>query len=193
MREDLPKLPCRLHLAVTGSVGGTTLALQYARQSIVEGGRVIWASEKIPDPVRFSQIFADVDIVSSSRFHAIELGTNLEQGIKQVIDASDFLPSVILVVIDDWAPKQGKTPSSTIALAEKVLAVADREMSVILTSKTYGNPAAGADSKVRGGERLENAGCETWHLTREESKPEIRQINSAEESFSLRLGDEGYY
>ena len=49
-----------IHLAVEGSCGGTTLGLQVARQTILDGGRGLWASPELPDGVRFSQIFSDV-------------------------------------------------------------------------------------------------------------------------------------
>ena len=60
-----------IHLAVEGSCGGTTLGLQLARQTIEDGGRVLWAAPELPDGVRFSQIFADLSLTSSSRFHAM--------------------------------------------------------------------------------------------------------------------------
>ena len=40
------------HLAVEGACGGTTLGLQLARQTIEDGGRVLWAAPELPDGVR---------------------------------------------------------------------------------------------------------------------------------------------
>ena len=38
-----------IHLAVEGSCGGTTLGLQLARQTIEDGGTVLWAAPELPD------------------------------------------------------------------------------------------------------------------------------------------------
>ncbi len=40
----LPPLPDKVHLSVSGSIGGTTLALQYSREVLLSGGRVLWAT-----------------------------------------------------------------------------------------------------------------------------------------------------
>ena len=62
----LPELPPITHLAVGEGCGGTSLALQYARNTLIDGGRVIWVCEKSPDSQRFSQILNDVDVVFSA-------------------------------------------------------------------------------------------------------------------------------
>ena len=193
MGGGLPDLPKRVHLSVEGKAGGTTMALQYARHSILEGGRVIWASESMPDSERFGQLFADVDIVSSSRFHALELGTKLELAISQVVEASKFLPSVNLVVIDDWAPEQGKTPESTIKLAKKVLDVSERGASIILTSKSYDNLAEGETVAVRAQKRLEEFGCATWKLSRRSLDGNLRLLSTPEGDFEFTLEENGFF
>ena len=192
MGHALPPLSKRIHLAVTDSVGGTTMALQYARETIIEGGRVLWAGETMPDGERFSQIFAEVDLVSSSRFHALELGTNLERGVEQIIEASNFLPNVTLVVIDDWAPKQGKTPQNTITLIEKALDKSPDECSVLLTSKSYSSPTEGGDVRIRAKERLEECGCETWILARVNQNSSKRSLTTNENVIEFELTEDGF-
>ena len=68
----LPELPPITHLAVGEGCGGTSLALQYARNALIDGGRVIWVCEKSPDSQRFSQILNDVDVVSLAKFHMMD-------------------------------------------------------------------------------------------------------------------------
>ena len=46
-----------IHLAVEGSVGGTSLGLHVAADVIGDGGRVLWVGEEMPDNQRFSQLF----------------------------------------------------------------------------------------------------------------------------------------
>ena len=58
-----PNLPRWTHLAVDGSSGGTTFALQLARESIEAGNRVLWASEEMPNPLRFNQLFNSLNII----------------------------------------------------------------------------------------------------------------------------------
>ena len=192
MGGSLPDLPKRVHLSVEGKAGGTTLALQYARNSILGGGRVIWASESMPDPERFGQLFADVDIVSSSRFHALELGIKLELGISQIVEASKFLPSVNLVVIDNWTSEQGKTPESTIKLVKKVLSISEGGASIMLTSKSYDNLAEGDTFAVRAQKRLEEFGCVTWKLSRFDLNINSRILSTPDEDFEFTLEENGF-
>ncbi len=192
MGRTLPTLSKRIHLAVTDSVGGTTMALQYARMTIIEGGRVLWASETMPDGERFSQIFAEVDLVSSSRFHALELGTNMERGVEQIIEASNFLPNVTLIVVDDWAPKQGRTPENTITLIENALKKSPDYCSVLLTSKSYSSPTGDGAVRIRAKERLEEFGCETWILSRLKQNSSKRNLSTSETEFEFDLTEDGF-
>lgn len=190
--DPLPKLAERVHLSVSGSVGGTTLCLQYARGEIISGGRVLWGSDSMPDPARFGQLFDSVDIVSSSRFHALQLGSNLEGGIQQLIDAHSILPRVGLIVVDDWAPRSGQTPISSIELAKKLLSVASPSCTVLLTSKSYADPSSTeADYRARGGSELESVGCETWWLSRPEEGG-VRILSTEGGALKLQLVDAGF-
>ena len=53
----------RIHLAIEGSTGGTTLGLHLAADVINECKRVLWASVDMPDPARFSQLFEHLSLV----------------------------------------------------------------------------------------------------------------------------------
>ena len=191
----LPLLPSRLHLAVSGSVGGTTLALQYARETILSGGRVIWAAEIMPDAGRFGQLFAAVNPVHSSRFHAMEIGTDMERAIETVVEASDFLPGVELVVIDDWAQEQGRTPESSISAITSILNIVkidEGNVRVILISKSYESPTNIDSTRVRAHQRLEEMGCDTWLLSRPKEGDERRLLKTPVGEVELRLEKSGY-
>ena len=56
-RMSFPHDGGRIHLAVEGSTGGTTLGLHMAADAIEQGGRVLWAAPEMPDGVRFGQLF----------------------------------------------------------------------------------------------------------------------------------------
>ena len=49
-RHDFALDGDRIHLAVEGSTGGTTLGLHLAADAIENGKRVLWASVEMPDP-----------------------------------------------------------------------------------------------------------------------------------------------
>ena len=52
-----------------------------AKQAISDGGRVLWASPEMPDATRFSQIFSEISLTESSRFHAMNLVGNVDQAL----------------------------------------------------------------------------------------------------------------
>ena len=195
MSEGLPPLPSRLHLAVAGSVGGTTMALQYARETIISGGRVIWASETMPDADRFGQLFAAVDPAHSCRFHAMELATELKLTLGSVIAASKFLPGVDLVVIDDWTPGSGKTPESSISALGAILGLEDgddQKAKVMLISKSYESPTGKDSTRVRAQGRLEAMGCETWLLSKPDERADGRCLKTPAGEFELSLEECGF-
>ena len=68
----------RIHLAVQGSVGGTSLGLHIAADVIEKNGRVIWVGEQMPDNQRFAQLFSHLSPVASSRFHAMLIAGSLD-------------------------------------------------------------------------------------------------------------------
>ena len=171
------------------------MALQYARETILAGGRVIWAAEIMPDAGRFGQLFADVNPVHSSRFHAMELGTDMERIIETVVEASEFLPGVELVVIDDWAEEQGGTPESSISAINSILNIANIDVGnvkVILISKSYESPTAINSIRVRAHQRLEAMGCDTWLLSRPDGEEGKRCLKTPAGEFKLRLEESGY-
>ena len=171
------------------------MALQYARETILAGGRVIWAAEIMPDAGRFGQLFADVNAVHSSRFHAMELGTDMERVIEAVVEASEFLPGVELVVIDDWAEEQGGTPESSISAINSILNIAKIDagnIKVILISKSYESPTAINSIRVRAHQRLEAMGCDTWLLSRPDGGEGKRCLKTPASEFKLRLEESGY-
>src|SRR5210317_873008 len=92
----------RIHLAVEGSTAGTTLGLHLAADVINEGRRVLRASLEMPDAARFSQLFQHLSLVESSRFHAMNFGGKFDRAIDALLEAATSLPSVGLIVMDDW-------------------------------------------------------------------------------------------
>ena len=56
-------------MAVEGSVGGTTVGLLMAADTISNGGRVLWVGLSMPNPERFPQLFSRLSLVDLSLIH----------------------------------------------------------------------------------------------------------------------------
>ena len=88
----------RIHLSVEGGCGGTSFGLHCAVNEIHSGGRVLWASPEMPNATRFSQLFSSLNIVESSRFHAMNLIGAMDRCVDAIVEAERSLPRVGLVV-----------------------------------------------------------------------------------------------
>ena len=175
-----------IHLAVEGSCGGTTLGLQLARQVIDNGGRVLWAAPELPDGLRFSQIFSDVSLTASSRFHAMNLVGNVDQAIDSLLKTAKVLPNVSLVVLDDYCPDSGAIPSDVIDAVNKL--ISDTTWTTLLISKG-GTSMDSTPLIARGKSKLKSD--EVWLLTRPDSDSK-RVLWMDEDKLHLRLNEEGF-
>ena len=50
-----------MHISASPGAGKTTLCLGVVSDTLLNGGRVIWACRKMPDPDRFREILQDID------------------------------------------------------------------------------------------------------------------------------------
>ena len=175
-----------IHLAVEGSCGGTSLGVQMARQAILAGGRVLWAAPELPDGVRFSQIFAGMELTASSRFHAMNLVGNLDQSIQSLINAAKMLPGVSLVVLDDYCPDSGKLPKDVVDAVNKLIAASD--WTTLLISK--GGVSMDSTPLVARGKSKLDANS-VWLLTRPEENSK-RALWVDENKIDLLLSEEGF-
>ena len=103
-RHDFGLAGERIHLAIEGSTGGTSLGLHLAADVINGGQRVLWASVEMPDPARFSQLF-NIFPWSRLTISRHELRGRFDRAIDALLEAATSLPSVGLVVMDDWSRK----------------------------------------------------------------------------------------
>lgn len=183
-----PNLDCRsIHLAVEGSCGGTTLGLQLARQVISDGGRVLWAAPELPDGSRFSQIFSDLSLADSSRFHAMNLVGNIDQAVESLLKTANALPNVSLVVLDDYCPDTGAIPSDIISAINKL--IENTSWSTLLISKG-GTSMKSEELLVARAKNKLNAD-NVWLLTRPDSDSK-RILSMDKLDVELRLVEEGF-
>lgn len=183
-----------IHLAVEGSIGGTTLGLHMATDVIEQGGRVLWASPFMPDNVRFGQLFSHLSIAHSSRYHAMNLVGDFDQAIDILIQTSNSLPSVKLLVLDDWCEQSGKISSDKIASVQRLSEQIDKSICLLLTSKGSIDASGNSDSAIvaRGEEAMRKADFEIWRLERPKDGP-YRTLIQQEDSIELKLEEEGFF
>ena len=158
----------RIHLAIEGSTGGTSLGLHVAADVIEAGQRVLWASVDMPDPARFSQLFQHLSLVESSRFHAMNFGGRFDRAVDAVLEAANTLPSVGLVVMDDWCPASGRIPSDRLDHIQRVADECPAHVSVVLISKGSVDASGSTNDPIvaRGAEAMAKKGFTVWRLWR---------------------------
>lgn len=182
-----------IHLAIEGSVGGTSLALHLAADAIENGGRVIWAGKDLPNAVRFSQLFSHLSLIQSSRFHAMSIAGNTELAVLSIIQAMNSLPSVSMIVIDDWCESGGRIASSDLTQMIKLRDEKKVEATLLLVSK--GSIDASGNSKeiivARSANAMQKAGFMIATLTRTKDGP-FRTLKIGDGSIDLKLEESGF-
>ena len=183
-----------IHLAVEGSIGGTTLGLHIATDVIERGGRVLWASPFMPDNVRFGQMFAHLSLGLSSRYHAMNLVGDFDQSMDILIDTSNSLPSVQLIVLDDWCDSSGKIPANKISAVQRLAETINDDICLLLTSKGSIDASGSSDSAIvaRGEKAMRTAGFEIWRLERPKDGPH-RTLVRSDETMDLKLEETGFF
>ena len=155
----------RIHLSVLGGCGGTTFGLCSAVNEIQSGGRVLWASPDMPNASRFSQLFASLNIVESSRFHALNLIGAMDRCVDAIVEAERSLPRVGLIVLDDWCSPTGRIEKdhmdAVVDLAKRI----DSSTTLLLVSKA-GTDVTGDDEafRARSKTKFEKENFEIWGL-----------------------------
>ena len=191
-RLTFPFENARVHLAVEGSTGGTTLGLHMAADAIEDGGRVLWASPEMPDGVRFGQLFEHLSLADSSKFHAMNLVGSLSQAVDVLVETSTALPSVRLIVLDDWCAQSGRIPSDRIQDAEHLAERLSSDIGLVLISKAGINAGGeGSSLNVRGEDKMKSAGFQIWTLERPTDGPR-RNITMNGDVNPCRIDDQGF-
>ena len=194
MQRYTPDLSGRsIHCAVEGACGGTSLGLHLAANAISDGGRVLWASPDMPDATRFSQLFAHLSLVESSRFHAMNLVGNMELATNAILDAMNGLPSVSLIVLDDWCSRSGRVAKDSIEQMLRLHSSKNETVCLLLISKG-GSDASGSGQALvaRAQKPLADAGYEIWKLIKDASGSK-RELMIDSESTTLQIQDDGYF
>lgn len=192
-RYRFEKSSAKIHLAVEGSIGGTSLGLHMATDVIERGGRVLWASPFMPDGVRFGQLFSHLSLANSAKYHAMNIGGDFDQAVEILIQTSNSLPSVELIVMDDWCEHSGRISGEKIRAVEKLAAQTTDDICVLLISKGSVDASGNATTAVvaRAKDAMKAAGFEIWRLERPKDGPH-RTLSTENDVKNLRLEEEGF-
>lgn len=184
-------IPNRIHLSVEASCGGSSFGLTLAKNTLLDGGRVLWVSPEFPNEQRFSQIFAEVDITSSSKFHAVNLVGKLDQTVSSLIRLSSSLPNVQLIVLDDWCEKQGKIPSDSIKSMAKLASGIPDDVKLLLITKLGTNVTGEGEFSVRGEKQMKESNFEILCLNKSKNSS-YRILSNEEQKINLVIEDSGF-
>ncbi|GIR76253.1 MAG: hypothetical protein CM15mP78_09520 [Candidatus Poseidoniales archaeon] len=192
-RYDFSLSGDRIHLAVEGSIGGTSLGLHLAADVINGGQRVLWASVEMPDPARFSQLFQHLSLVESSRFHAMNFGGRFDSAIDALLEAATSLPSVGLVVLDDWCPGSGRIPADRLEHIERVASDCPEHITVLLISKGSVDASGSNDDPIvaRAADAMAKKGFSVWRLWRGRNGAQ-RTLDRSGELVAFTIEDSGF-
>lgn len=135
MRWNASDSSNRIHLAIEGSCGGTTIGLQMAANEISKGSRVLWVGLDMPNPTRFQQLFSHISPVASSKFHAMMMSGTLDKAVDALISAAKNLPSVSLIILDDWCENSGKIAKKYLTEIKRCSDNVSQQIKIILISK----------------------------------------------------------
>jgi hypothetical protein len=182
-----------IHLAIEGSVGGTSFALHLAADAIENGGRVIWAGKELPNAVRFSQLFAHLSLIQSSRFHAMSIAGNTELAVSSIIQAMNSLPAVSMIVIDDWCDSIGRISSNDLTQMAKLCSEKKVDITLLLVSK--GSIDVSGNTKdviiARSANVMHKSGFIIATLTKPKDGP-FRTLKVGDKSSDLKLEESGF-
>ena len=181
----------RIHLSVQGGCGGTTFGLHCAVDQIQSGGRVLWASPEMPNATRFSQLFFSLNIVESSRFHALNLIGAMDRCVDAIVEAEQSLPRVGLVVLDDWCSPTGRIEKEHITAVLDLAQRIGTETTLLLISKS-GTDVSGSDEafRARSESVFKNETFEIWGL--HSGQRNIIHLDTDGERNDVRLEESGF-
>ncbi|MDP6905949.1 MAG: hypothetical protein QF440_00850 [Candidatus Thalassarchaeaceae archaeon] len=185
---QLPTVNGCIHLSVEAGCGGTTFALQIARDKLANGEHVVWVCNEIPDGLRMSQIYADVSPVAVSKLHMAAVGDNVIQGISSAQRLIPVLQSLGLIVVDDWAPKSGRVSTEVSANIRELIENASvKNTPLLLISAAYEDASGETGWKARG-----DIDVSTWFLHKSQDGISKRELFHGDSISIYDLLEEGF-
>ena len=112
-------------------------------------------------------MFSELDITAASRFHAMNTGGEYQRAIEDISRMANILPSVTLVVIDDWTPAKGRVGTESLKAIKNLSESMPDNCDLILTSASHSDASGKEEIAVKARKDVEGMKFKTWILMRE--------------------------
>ena len=91
-----------MHISASPGAGKTTLCLGVVSDTVMNGGRVIWACRKMPDPNRFREILHDIDEQGLMRISILNFSTDFAGNLDFILTRAEDFGRDDFVIVDDY-------------------------------------------------------------------------------------------
>ena len=145
----------------------------------------------MPNATRFSQLFASLNIVESSRFHALNLIGAMDRCVDAVVEAEQSLPRVCLVVLDDWCSPTGRIEKDHMKAVLDLAKRMNPKTTLVLISKS-GTDVTGSNElyRSRSKSEFENNDFEIWGLV--EGQRNLLHLDKNGDVDDVRIEESGF-
>ena len=180
-----------MHISASPGAGKTTLCLGVVSDTVLNGGRVIWACRKMPDPDRFRDILYEIDEQGLMRISILNFSTDFAGNLDFILTRAEDFGRDDFVIVDDWCESNGRARKDDIDAAKKLSSVA-RKTNLIITSSSYEDASGFSESGwlTRGGTKIESSYA-TFLLLKHPKKDGVRIISGEDILILARMTSKG--
>ena len=162
-----------IHISGAPCSGKTSMCLMFAKEILLENGRVFWLSPDIHNipPERFAQIMEDLPISNASMFHSLNFSdrtsfseNSFEGAMNKLMVMALQLPSTKIIVIEDW---QHFAKADALKKIEELFNICKKnKIKLYLTSLSYQDVSDNSNEySIRSESELEKIGFENWLIS----------------------------
>ena len=180
-----------MHISASPGAGKTTLCLGVASDTVMNGGRVILACRKMPDPDRFREILRDIDEQGLMSISILNFSTDFAGNLDFILTRAEDFGREDVVIVDDWCANNGRARKDDVNAAKKLSLIA-RETNLIITSSSYEDASGFSDSGwlTRGGTQIESSYA-TFLLLKHPKKDGVRIISGEDTLILAKMTSKG--
>ena len=166
-----------MHISASPGAGKTTLCLGVVSDTVLNGGRVIWACRKMPDPERFRDILYEIDEQGLMSISILNFSTDFAGNLDNILTRAEDFGRDDVVIVDDWCESHGRARKDDVDAAKKLSSIA-HNTNLIITSSSYEDASGFSESGwlTRGGAQIESSYA-TFLLLKHPKKDGVRIIS----------------
>lgn len=180
-----------VHVSASPGAGKTTLCLGIASDTILDGGRVIWACRKMPDSERFGDIMSEIGEQGLLRMSILDFSSDFAGSLDLILRGAEDYGINDVVIVDDWCENHGRARKEDVSAAKKLSMMAS-QTNVIITSPSYEDASGFSDSGwlTRGGRQI-GSSYSTFLLVKHPQKKGMRIITGEGVVIQARMTSKG--